>query len=178
MIEIRSERPEDYAAIRALIVPMFHETYGSGEAEATLVEQLRQSTDYDPSLSLVALDGDTLVGHALFSRVTIASPGGDVEALALAPLGVLKPYRRQGLGARLVTAGLERGQTLGYAAVFVQGSPHYYGRFGFVPMSSKGLITPFTGIPDAENMVVELVAGGVRGVSGRVQYPPPWNVFM
>jgi putative acetyltransferase len=58
------------------------------------VEQLRQSEGYDASLSLVALDGNTLVGHILFSRVTIASSDGDISALALAPLGVYKPYRR------------------------------------------------------------------------------------
>ena len=37
-ISIRAETPSDHNAIRDLIVEVFHETYGSGEAEATLVE--------------------------------------------------------------------------------------------------------------------------------------------
>ena len=116
-------------------------------------------------------------GHVLFSPVTILSPGGPVPAVCLAPLGVAKPYRRQGIGSRLARAGLERARELGYRAAFVQGSPHYYGRFGFDTASARGLISPFGGVPDPDNMVVELVEGGLQGVSGPVDYPAPWDPF-
>jgi putative acetyltransferase len=118
-----------------------------------------------------------IVGHVLFSRVTITSPGGATDALALAPLGVLKPYRRQGIGSRLVNAGLDHGRALGYRAVFVQGDPKYYGRFGFTPASTKGLAMPFPTVPDPDSMVLELMVGGLRGLSGSVDYPPPWDAF-
>ena len=79
MIVTRPERPEDFPAIRDLIVTTFRETYGTGELEADLVERLRARADYDPSLALVALDGDRIIGHIFFSRVVIAAPGGDVR---------------------------------------------------------------------------------------------------
>ena len=177
MIEIRVETPQDYGAIRGLIVTVFRETFGSGEDEAMLVEQLRQAEGYDASLSLVAIDRDMIVGHVLFSRVTITSPGGATDALALAPLGVLKPCRRQGIGSRLVTAGLDHGRALGYRAVFVRGGPKYYGRFGFTPASTKGLAMPFATVSDPDHMVLELTVGGLGGLSGSVEYPPPWEAF-
>ena len=46
-ISIQPERPGDYSAIRDLIVKVFHETYGSGEDEAALVEQLREQANAD-----------------------------------------------------------------------------------------------------------------------------------
>ena len=178
MIVTRPERPEDFPAIRDLIVTTFRETYNTGELEADLVERLRARADYDPSLALVALDGDQIIGHVFFSRVVIAAPGGDVPALVLAPLGVLKPYQRQGVGSRLARAGLERARALGYRAVFVQGSPAYYERFGFVAGSAVGLISPFQGVPDPVNMALEVYPGSLAGLSGRVVYPPEWDALM
>jgi putative acetyltransferase len=178
MIEIRVEQPKDYAAIRELIVTVFYETYGSGEVEARLVEDLRAMEEYDPSLSLVAVDDGVVIGHVMFSPATILAPDGPVAAVCLAPLGIAKPYRRQGIGSRLALAGLERARQLGYRVAFVQGNPHYYGRFGFETASARGLISPFAGAPDPANMVLELVEGGLQGVSGLVQYPALWNALM
>jgi putative acetyltransferase len=177
MVGIRVEQPKDYAAIRELIVTVFHETYGSGEEEARLVENLRAMEGYDPSLSLVAVEDGVVLGHVMFSPVTILSAQGPVAAVCLAPLGVAKPYRGQGIGSRLARAGLERARELGYRAVFVQGDPRYYGRFGFETASARGLIAPFPGAPDPANMVLELVEGGLQGVSGPVDYPAPWDPF-
>jgi len=177
VIEIRAEQPQDYAAIRELIVMVFYETYGSGEAEARLVEDLRAMDGYDPALSLVALEDGVVIGHVMFSPVTILSPDGPVPAVCLAPLGIAKPYRGQGIGSRLARAGLERARELGYRIAFVQGDPGYYGRFGFETASARGLISPFAGAPDPANMVLELVEGGLQGVSGPVQYPSLWDAL-
>jgi len=90
---------------------------------------------------------------------------------------VAKPYRGQGIGSRLVRAGLERARELGYRVATVQGDPGYYGRFGFETASARGLIAPFAGAPDPANMVLELVEGALQGVSGPVQYPSLWDPF-
>jgi putative acetyltransferase len=80
-----------------------------------------------------------------------------------------------------VTAGLERGRALGYRVIFVQGSPHYYGRFGFAPASAQGWIMPFPGVPDEDNMALDLAAGSPaspsRELAARVDYPPPWDAL-
>jgi putative acetyltransferase len=177
MFKIRPEKPEDFTKIRDLIVQVFRETYGSGPAEAKLVEDLRLMDSYKPDLSLVAVHEDKIVGHIMFSRVHIISNERKIEALALAPLGVYKQYQRQGIGANLVKEGLETGRNMGYGAVFVQGDPRYYRRFGFGPASSRGLITPFPKVPDPDNMVLELRDGSLSGISGDVEYPKAWDPF-
>jgi len=32
-------------------------------------------------------------------------------------------------------------------------------------------------VPDPDNMVLELMVGGLVGLSGSVDYPPPWDAF-
>jgi putative acetyltransferase len=91
---------------------------------------------------------------------------------------VAKPYQRQGVGSRLARAGLERARALGYRAVFVQGRPAYYGRFGFVAASAVGLISPFQGVADPDNMALEGYPGSLAGLAGRVIYPPEWAPLM
>jgi predicted N-acetyltransferase YhbS len=177
MAEVRPERSDDFSIIRELIVQVFSETFGSGMAEANLVEDLRSSDAYVPTLSLVAVHENNTVGYVMFSEVHIISRGKAIAALALAPLGVRKQYRGQGIGATLVRQGLETGQQIGYRAVFVQGSPTYYGRFGFVPASSHGLTMPFPDIPDPDNMVVELGDDSLSEICGYVEYPAPWEPF-
>ena len=176
-IIIRSERPDDCRAINDLIILVFHEVFGSGQEEVQLVAQLREEPGYRPDLSLVACHGQRIVGHVLFSPVVIETSSGDLPGLALAPLGVERAYRRRGIGKRLVETGLERAKALGYRAVLVQGSPKYYGRFGFQPASQLGITVPFGGVPDDENVAMTLAAHGLAG-GGRARYPDPWKPFM
>ncbi len=177
MTEIRPERRDDSPFIHDLIVQVFSETFGSGLAEAKLVEDIRSTNAYVPTLSLVAVHENEIVGHVMFSEVRIISRDERTAALALAPLGVLRRFRRRGIGTALVRQGLGAAQQNGYGAVFVQGSPTHYSRFGFVPASSHGLTTPFPGIPDPDSMVLELGDGGLSQISGHVEYPEAWDAF-
>jgi len=52
--------------------------------EARLVDALRPTAR--PNLSLVAINGDQVVGHILFTPVTIESEGITSTALGLAPM--------------------------------------------------------------------------------------------
>ncbi len=124
-----------------------------------------------PALSLVArLDGQ-VIGHLLFSRAAIETAEGDVEVLALAPVGVLPGYESTFAGTRLMRAGLAEARRLGFRAVIVLGHPKYYRRFGFRPAGAIGIRAPFP-VPAAAWMALELAPGGLRGVAGTVRYPP------
>ncbi len=173
-ISIRAERPCDYSAVRDLIVEVFHETYGSGEAEAALVEQLRELSDVGPNVSLVALENQTVIGHVFFSRVRLAD-FGEISVCVLGPVGLYAKWQRQGIGTRLIQEGLSQCKQHGYKAVFATGSLEYYSRFGFVPISGTGLHTIFKSDHD---MVLELEDGILGKVSGLVDSPKPWHVFI
>jgi holo-[acyl-carrier protein] synthase len=130
---IRAARPEDAAAIRALLGPAF-----GGPEEAELVEALRR--DGDAAVELVAEREGRLVGHVLLSRME--APAG---ALALAPLAVAAEARRRGVGARLTREALARAAQAGASMLFVLGEPAYYRRFGFRAEAAAGFASPWAG---------------------------------
>lgn len=165
MVIIRPESLEDYAGIHEVNKLAFGQ-----ENEALLVQNIRQVANFNPKLSLVAIKNEKVVGHILFSPITIQSPKGNIPALALAPLAVCPEFQNQGIGSQLVKEGLEECQTLGHKVVIVVGHPTYYNRFGFSSATAKGLSAPFP-VLDEAFMILELVPGTLNGISGIVKYP-------
>lgn len=144
------------------------------EDEAHLVETLRKSDDFIPELSLVAINDGRVVGHILFSSISIETQQNDASALALAPMAVRPEFQNRGIGSKLVRHGLKECQRLGYKVVVVVGHPAYYPRFGFSPARAKGLEAPFQ-VSDEAFLVHELVPGALSGISGMVKYPPAFE---
>ncbi len=134
---IRLATSSDHGAIRDLNLAAF-----DGAAEADLVEALR--ADGDVVMEIVAEEAGAIVGHILFSRLWADSEGLYV---ALAPMAVAPARQRQGVGGRLITAGLELCQEFGAHAVVVLGHPDYYPRFGFSAEAAARLKGPYAGSP-------------------------------
>ena len=162
MIEIRPERESDHAAVDAVERAAF-----GGPAEARLVSELRSRAR--PIISLVAVRAERVVGHILFSPVTMASAAGPVPPFGLAPIGVLPERQRSGIGSQLVRAGLTECRALGSPFVVVLGHPTYYPRFGFEPGFQHGLRCTFPSPPESF-MVLELSPGALESVEGTVHY--------
>ena len=166
MIIIRPEQEADFDAVRQVNTLAFGQP-----AEATLVDALRKSVEL--IISLVAVDDNQVVGHILFTPVSLESDDSTSTALGLglAPMAVLPDYQRQGVGSELVRAGLRECQRVGTKVVVVLGHPEYYPRFGFVPASQKGLTSEYP-VPDEVFMAVELEPGALKGRGGLVKYRP------
>lgn len=165
---IRPETTQDREAIWNVNKAAF-----DGDAEANLVDQLRDGGFVE--VSLVAEVDDKIVGHILFSRVTINTTVGTVEAVSLAPMAILPSHQRQGIGSKLVEAGLEACRAKGHKIVLVLGHADFYPQFGFSVELARPLENPF-GDGDVW-MARELVPGVLAGVAGRVEYPPPFMMF-
>jgi putative acetyltransferase len=130
---IRSEAPGDVAAICAVEEAAFLQS-----AEAQLVDDLRDAGD--SVFSLVAVAGETVIGHAMFSRLK-----APFSALALGPVAVLPDRQRMGVGSRLIREGIARSEAAGWAGIFVLGDPAFYRRFGFDAGKASGFISPYAG---------------------------------
>jgi putative acetyltransferase len=184
MITIRNEIPADIEAIHTVIERAF-----AGTDEAILVDRLRESGK--ATISLVAIEDDRIIGHILFSPVTIESGLPDsIEGVAtdsggtddrpagigLAPLAVLPEFQNRGVGTLLTKAGLEACRTSGFFYAVVLGHPHYYPRFGFVPSVRYHLKSEFA-VADDVFMVMELKDGALHNQAGIVQYQPEFNGF-
>ncbi len=98
----------------------------------------------------------------------IDTADGPLAAAALAPMAVLPEHQRQGIGARLIKAGLALLRDEGESVVIVVGHPDYYPRFGFSSEKALNLESPFP--PDAF-MAMELRTGALDGIRGKVRYP-------
>lgn len=161
---VRPERPRDITAIHHV-----NEAAFGRSDEANLVDRLREAAR--PFLSLVAEVDGQVVGHILFTPVTIESGPAGCKALGLAPMAVLPEYQKQGIGSMLVREGLEACKRLGYGVAVVLGHPEYYPRFGFTPASRYGLSCEYP-VPDEVFMAVELIPGSLDGCEGLVKYHP------
>ena len=166
-VVVRPEASSDRQAIKNVVRLAF-----GCDDEARLVDALRDGGYV--KLSLVAAVGGAVVGHILFSDLAIVSANRTIPALALAPMAVVPDFQRKGIGSELVRLGLAACREHGHRIVIVLGHSLFYPRFGFSAELARRLDSPYSG----ENfMAVELVEGALQGISGKVQYPPPFESF-
>jgi len=160
-MQIRAEEQRDWGAVRAVNVSAFERP-----AEANLVDALREQAQ--PLVSLIAEDNGAIVGHIMFSPVSISGHPA-LKIMGLAPMAVVPEHQRKGVGSALIRAGLEQCKQLGFGAAVVLGHPAYYPRFGFSPSARFGIGCEYQ-VPEEVFMVVELQTGYLRGTSGKVKY--------
>ena len=165
---IRREGPGDAAAIREITVAAFGRA-----AEATLVDELRESEAWLPALSLVAeslVAGESgVTGHVLCTRGHV----GDAPVLALGPLSVRPDRQRSGVGSALMHAVLGAGDALGEPLVTLLGDPGYYGRFGFRLSEEYQISPPVAGW--RAHFQVRALTGYRPTVRGTFRYAEPFD---
>lgn len=170
MITIRQETPADHAEIYSLIQTAFASAEHRDGNEQDLVDALRKSEAFIPELSLVAQLDRRIAGHILFTKARI----GKTTQLSLAPLSVLPPFQRQGIGTALIQEGHRIAKELGYAYSIVLGSETYYPRLGYAPASLYGIRPPFE-VPDANFMAFPLRIPAPQ-ISGVLEYAPEFEI--
>ncbi len=194
-VRIRLEKPDDVAGIRRA-----NELAFEGCAEADLVDALRAAGaiilsmvavidpeashdeeaydagavaptwDGGATLNDIATGGE-VVGHALFTPVTVVTGRGEVPLVGLGPVAVLPEQQSQGIGTMLIESCLEHLRKDDRAGVVVLGHPGYYPRFGFIPAVRWGLRWE-EDAPEEAFMALELSPGRLGGISGVVRYRP------
>jgi putative acetyltransferase len=159
-LRIRDEQPHDREQVR-----LVNEAAFGRPDEADLIDKLREEGAVLASF-VAEVDGQ-IVGHILFSRMTVETTLGPVAAVSLAPMAVLPSHQGREVGSRLVRHGLTELRAQGEQIVIVLGHEHYYPRFGFSPEKARDLASPF---PPEAFMALELEDGALNGIHGKVRY--------
>jgi putative acetyltransferase len=166
---VRPEQARDAPFVHAV-----HRAAFGAEDEAHLVDRLRAGGW--ARVSLVAEAEGAVIGHILFSPVSIVGAEASCRGLGLAPMAVLPAHQRRGVGGALIREGLAACRREGVGFVVVIGHPGYYPRFGFRPAGAMRLTNEF-GADDAF-LVLELQAGSLPARGGLVRYGPEFDAWV
>ena len=156
MIHVRDESPGDWKAIYQVISSTFGRL-----SEAELVGALREAGD--SIVSLVADDDGQIIGHVLLSKMD-----APFSALALAPVSVIPPRQRSGIGSALIKRAVSKARDEGWAAIFVLGNPNYYKRFGFDQEAAAGFTSPYAG----RHFMVLKLSPSLPATTGALRHAP------
>jgi predicted N-acetyltransferase YhbS len=128
---------------------------------AKAAERLREGRAPLRELSVVAWDGDDIIGCVRLWAVTIAG----TPAVLLGPIAVEMAARSHGLGASLVERACEAAAHAGHRLVVLVGDKPFFGPLGFT-------VTPHIAMPgpvDRQRVMLRALAPGAdAGVEGLV----------
>ena len=163
MIKIREEKAEDYDAVREIN----DKAFGQVE-EGRIVDKIRETCE--EIISLVAVEGEKVVGHIFFSPTEITHNGKTIKGMGLAPMAVHPDYQNKGIGSLLIKEGIKKVKETGCSFIIVLGHEKYYPRFGFETASMYGIKPQWDGVPDEAFMIMILDHEAMAGVSGIATY--------
>jgi putative acetyltransferase len=169
-VTIRAERAADIAAIAEAVGEAFRSA-----AEPRLVELLRASENFVPEWSLVAELDARVVGHGMVTYVPIRDGESEHRIASLSPLAVAPDLQGRGIGSALVRAVAARVDDAGEPLIVLEGSPVYYGRFGFEYSAPHGIEINLPEWAPPEAAQVLRLRNYDPSIRGLVVYPPAFD---
>ncbi|MBT8232990.1 MAG: N-acetyltransferase [Saprospiraceae bacterium] len=168
-IQIRQEIQQDIPFVQHVIREAFTNEPFSDQSEHLLVSRLRNSKEFIPKLSLVAVVNDDIVGHILFSKLSVIQNENKIhEGLALAPVSVSPAYQKMGVGTALIKKGHSIARSLGFPFVILVGHEHYYLKFGYKHLK-ENISFPFD-VPRQNCFGISFFNDALTHISGTIQY--------
>jgi putative acetyltransferase len=160
---VRAETQDDHDAIRRIVDEAFGDTVTS-----KIVDGIRASDRFVPELSLLAVSEERSLGHVISSYVDVVP--GTSRVLQVGPLAVVPSHQRQGIGTALMQETIRIADELGEPLLLIEGSPQYYGRFGFTRADAVGIEPP----PEAHGpqyFMIRPLGAYDSTLRGRAVYP-------
>lgn len=175
-IHTRTMYPFDYRKTEELIRSAFWNHHAPGCDEHYLAHILWNDPAFLSELSMVAEDGEELVGQILYTKAKLILDGGGEETVpTFGPISVSPERQGEGIGSRLVTVSMAHARAMGYGAVLIYGDPAFYHRFGFLPAEEYSIGSHDNFYADALQ-AREIIPGFLTGKAGRFQEAPAFQV--
>lgn len=165
---VRPQAAGDREAVHRVVAEAFAH---HGLEVVAMVEALNAAGKTRASL-VAEVDGE-VVGHVQLSHSWLDARPRLVDVLVLSPLGVLPSHHGRGIGSALLEAAVQAARDTGAPAVFLEGSPDFYGARGWSRGSGLGFERPSVRIPDVAFQVV-LFDSHEEWMTGRLVYCEPF----
>jgi len=171
-IIIRQEMPDDHIEVNELVDTAFTTVHPDADDVADYLIEVRKKDTYIPELAFVAaLPGGRIVGQVTLYKTDIVTETGRITQLVLSPICVHPDFFRKGIAREMIIYALSKAKETGYIAVFLQGNPRFYEKFGFEPACKYGIYHEKDADRNAEYFMVHvLTPGGLDGISGVTDY--------
>lgn len=177
---IRLEAKKDYREVENLTREAFWNVYRPGCLEHYVLHCYRDDKDFVPELDFVMEKDGKIIGHIMYVRSAIkASDGRVIPIMTFGPISIAPDFKGQGYGKALLDYSIERAKELGAGALAITGNINFYGKFGFVVASTKGIryesaepddtVVPYF-------LIKELDEGFLDGISGTYRDPKGYFV--
>lgn len=165
-VEIRKEKPEEYHQVERVAQEAFWNRHFQGCNEHYLVYLLRDSEDYLPEYSRIAVIDGEIAGVIMYSKAWVKDDEKVHEIVTFGPLCIKPEWHGCGIGEMLLQETMKLVTEAGYPGIVIFGEPDYYPRIGFKTCDNFGITTA-----DGKNfdafMGIELIPGGMKNIKGK-----------
>jgi putative acetyltransferase len=169
--EVRPEQPADRESVRRVVTAAF----GAENPEhGSDVARIWDGLGHHRRAGLVAEERGVVLGHVGLSQGWVDARRALVEVWVLSPLSVVPERHGAGIGSALLAAAVETARGSGTPALFLEGSPYYYGARGFERADRHGFLpAALERTPRAAFQVVVFDAHE-PWMTGQLIYPSVW----
>jgi putative acetyltransferase len=169
--EVRPEQTADRESVRRVVTAAFG---ADDPAHGSDVARIWDGLGHHRRAGLVAEERGVVLGHVGLSQGWVDARRDLVEVWVLSPLSVVPERQREGLGTALVAAAIGTARGSGTPALFLEGSPFYYGPRGFERADRHGFLpAALERTPRAAFQVVVFDAHE-PWMAGQLIYPSVW----
>lgn len=165
--EVRPEQPADRDAVLRVITDAF----GDHGAE---VAAIWAGLGRHRRAGLVVEHGGQVLGHVGLSRAWLDARRELVDVWVLSPLSVTPERQREGIGGALVSAAVDTARSSGTPALFLEGSPTFYGARGFERADRHGLLPAALERTPRPAFQCVLFDSHEEWMTGQLIYPEIW----
>ena len=168
---VRAERLADRASVRRVLTAAFGRT---DPADGVGVADLWDALGRHRRKGLVGEQRGAVVGHVGLSRAWVDARRELVEVWVLSPLAVLPERQHAGLGTALVASAVDTARGSGIPALFLEGSPSFYGARGFERADRHGFLPPALERTPGAGFQVVVFDTHEPWMTGQLIYPDVW----
>jgi putative acetyltransferase len=165
--EVRPEQPVDRDDVLRVIAAAFGD-------RGDRVADIWAGLGHHRRAGLVVEQGGHVLGHVGLSRAWVDARRALVEVWVLSPLSVSPDRQREGIGSMLVAGAVETARSNGVPALFLEGSPSYYGARGFERADRHGFLPSALERTPRAAFQCALFEGHEAWMTGQLIYPDIW----